>query len=184
MRIIVLLLLSGSAFASGPSVEVEQNQNLTTTAGGSTTKAFSVSGGDMDINQCLATHSVIFGLWQGTHLNRMCAANGLDANGKHKEAAEMRCSVRAFRKVYGLDCVQKTMLRPPPPPLPVVVPTSGPQIKEIIVAHEKAEAQEWGEIGKRLARIESGQRIASQKAQQRRDYAQQTMEKLENDPEE
>jgi hypothetical protein len=190
MRVLILLLFALPAFAqddcrgnhncgSGGSTPVDVN----TVVGGSTTKAFSVGGGDMDINQCLATHSVLFGLWQGTHLNKMCVADGLDINGKHEEAAEMRCSVRGFRKVYGDDCVEETMFRPPPPLPPTVVPTSGPLLREVLVAQE-AQEEDYESLEARLARIESGQRIAARKAQDRRDYAQQTMKRIENDPEE
>lgn len=175
---ILLVFLPLLAFASGDEVEVEQ----AVTTYGSSSKAFGLGGGDMDINQCLATHSVLFGIWQGTHLNKMCIADGLDAHGKHEEAAEMRCSVRGFRKVYGSDCVEETMIRPPPPSPPIVVPTSGPLLEEVLVAQEEQE-EDYESLEARLARIEQGQRIASRKAQERRDYAQQTMERLENDPE-
>jgi hypothetical protein len=188
VRVFILLLFALPALADddcrgnhncgdGGSTPVDVSTNV----GGSSTKAISVGGGDMDINQCLATHSVLFGLWQGTHLNKMCIADGLDARGKHEEAAEMRCSVRGFRKVYGSNCVEETMIRPSSPP-PPVVPTSGPLLEEVLIAQEEQE-EEHESLEARLARIESGQRIASRKAQERRDYAQQTMERIENDPE-
>ena len=185
MKYIALLFLSPLlAFASGPDIEQEVATNVATSVTGSTTKAFSVGGGDMDINQCLATHSVLFGLWQGTHLNVMCVADGLDARGEHREAAEMRCSVRRFRKVYGDNCVEDTMFKSTPPP--PAVPTSGP-LEEVIIVQQAAleeHEEEYESLENRLARIERGNRIASQKAQARRDYAKQTIERLENDSEE
>lgn len=147
-------------------------------------RAYALSGGDMDINQCIATHSVLFGMWQGTHLNAICVADVLDANGKHKEAAEMRCSVKRFRKVYGTEyeCVRDTQFIPlPPPPAPVMKEGKGGyDLEEYREEHEQVDDN----IEKRLDRIEAGNRAAARKSQERRDYAQQTLERLENDPEE
>jgi len=180
----LLLLLPMLAFASGDDIEIENDLvtgDVATNIKGST--VYGMSGGDMDINQCLATHSILFGLWQGTHLNTMCVADGLDADGKHHEAAMMRCSVRRFRKVYGSveECIDTTEYRPPPPaPAPVMKEGSGGyDLEEYRVEHEKVDDS----IEDRLARIEAGNRAAARKAQQRRDYARQTIQRLENDPE-
>lgn len=80
---------------------------------GSSSRGYALSGGDMDINDCLATHSILFGLWQGTHINPMCEAARMDRDGDYLGAAEMRCSTRKYRKVYGrgqacIDSVVRT----------------------------------------------------------------------------
>ncbi len=93
-------------------------------AGGSvnsSARGYSVGGGDMDIDDCLATHSLLFGLWQGTHTNPYCEALRLDADGKYQAAAEMRCSTHKYRKVYGkgqvcIDAVIRTAPEKPENP--------------------------------------------------------------------
>ena len=79
---------------------------------GDSTKVYSLGGSDMEFNDCLATHSVLFGLWQSTHTNPYCEADKMDARGDHQGAAEMRCSTRKYRKVYGKDCVDAVIYVP------------------------------------------------------------------------
>jgi hypothetical protein len=45
-------------------------------------------------------------------------------------------------------------------------------------------SEETKTLEDRLAKVETGQRAAAQKSQERRDYAQFTIQRLENDPEE
>jgi hypothetical protein len=82
---------------------------------GDPTKIYSLGGSDMEINDCLATHSVLFGLWQGTHTNPYCEADKMDARGDHQGAAEMRCSTHKYRKVYGKGqaCIDAVIYVPP-----------------------------------------------------------------------
>ena len=182
---LLLVLMSGPLFASGTDIEIENELSTgdvsTVISGG---RAYGLSGGDMDIAQCLATHSVLFGLWQGTHLNAICVADVLDINGRHKEAAEMRCSVKRFRKVYGTvyECVKATTFIPAPIPAPLDDPRAAKYLESEEVLHSEQQV-EMESIESRLARIEAGNRAAARKAQQRRDYAKQTIERLENDPE-
>ena len=84
-------------------------------------RVFAGSGGDMDINDCLATHSILFGLWQGTHTNPFCEADRMDRDGDYLGAAMMRCSTRKYKKVYGKgqSCVDAIILTAPPPPAPL-----------------------------------------------------------------
>jgi len=81
-----------------------------------------VSGGDMDINDCLATHAVLWGIWQGTHINAMCEAAKMDRDGNYQGAAEMRCSSHKYKKVYGKgqECID-AVIRSAPPVLEVLV---------------------------------------------------------------
>ena len=79
---------------------------------------FGLGGGDMDINDCLATHSLLFGIWQGTHVNAMCEAVRMDNRGDYQAAAEMRCSTKKYKKVYGKGqaCVDAVIYVPPNEP--------------------------------------------------------------------
>ena len=87
-----------------------------TVVGGDSSRVVAVGGGDMDIDDCLATHSIIFGLWQGTHVNALCEAVGMDRDGKYQGAAEMRCSTHKYRKVYGKGqkCIDAVIRTAPP----------------------------------------------------------------------
>ncbi len=121
MALVALLCVVASPiFANGnkDAGDIDVSTNVTTdvaasasvtgdTALSTSTKAYSVSGSDMEIADCMATHAILFGLWQGTHINKLCLAAQLDNLGEHEEAAMMRCSMRKVRKVYGdtEDCV-------------------------------------------------------------------------------
>ena len=86
------------------------------------TLALNMSGSDMDINDCLATHSVLFGIWQGTHVNPMCEAARLNAQGNYDAAAKLKCSTKKYRKVFGKGqvCIDAVIFIPPPEPVQVV----------------------------------------------------------------
>lgn len=117
--IFLMMVLAGFAHADddddrgGSNVDANANANASASAssiGGdsistntfnSSTRAFSISGSDMEINDCLATYSYVFGVIQDTKTNPLCVADRLDTLGKHTEAAQMRCSVRRIRRVYG-----------------------------------------------------------------------------------
>jgi hypothetical protein len=133
---LILFLLCPLVTLADSRKDIEQTTTVevvgSTYSGG---RAYGFSGGDMDINDCLATHSVLFGLWQGTHVNKLCEADRLNRDGRYQAAAEMKCSVRSIRKVYGRgSCVEAVMLvaPPPPPPPPVVV-----------VEEDDDEEEEW-----------------------------------------
>lgn len=95
------------------------NEDGEVIAVGDSTKVYSLGGSDMEINDCLATHSILFGLWQGTHTNPYCEANRMDARGDHQGAAEMRCSTHKYKKVYGKDCIKDVIYTPPAEPISV-----------------------------------------------------------------
>ena len=105
----LVMLFPFTAYASGTDIEQEVEVIGGQYAGGST-RAYSVGGGDMDINDCLATHSVLFGLWQGTHINKLCEADRLNRDGQYQAAAEMKCSVRSIRRIYGKNCIERLKL--------------------------------------------------------------------------
>lgn len=114
----VLFLIGSPAWAQG----AHDNCNgpscndavvIETIVPGSSSRGYAVGGGDMEISDCLATHSILFGLWQGTHTNPYCEADKMDAQGKYLEAAKMRCSTKKYQKVYGKDCIDAVILSAP-----------------------------------------------------------------------
>lgn len=108
----------------GGSVIVDVNANAASTGGAATVnnnaRALSLSGSGMEIRDCIATHAILFGLWQGTHINKPCVADRLDAVGKHEEAAQMRCSMHSFKRVFGRgqSCIDAVILTALPEPEP------------------------------------------------------------------
>ena len=92
--------------------DVVTGDNTISTRGG-----IAVSGSDMEIADSLATHSILFGLWQGTHTNPYAEADKLEAHGKYEAAAKMRCSTRKYSKVYGKgqECIDAVIYVEPEP---------------------------------------------------------------------
>jgi len=101
----------------------------------------SVSGGDMEINECVSSFSWLFGIVQEVRTNPLCVAKQLEAEGKYEAAAELRCSVRRVRKVYGNreKCVAAVIFIPPPEPAPVV--KTDDWYAELIERLDKVEAE-------------------------------------------
>ena len=67
----------------------------------SNNRAYGLSGGDMDINDCLATESYLFGLYQRTKPNYLCMAREAQALGEYDRAAELRCAYWGVRRNQG-----------------------------------------------------------------------------------
>ena len=114
---ILLFLACGYAFAGdhddehAPTVQAQSVE-----VGGNHSHALGLGGGDVDINDCYRSYSII--VWQGSRPNLWCMANDLDRIGRHHAAAVMRCSIRSVRKPYGTqhDCVDAMIsLREPAP---------------------------------------------------------------------
>lgn len=82
------------------------------------TESMSIAAGfgGVEIKDCIYTVQY-FIIFQGAKINPLCVADKLDSIGKHKEAAEMRCSIRRYRKPYGNvnQCIRVTQYVPPPP---------------------------------------------------------------------
>lgn len=112
MKFFLIFLFTFSplvSFADGPdcvgnscnkSTNIKNNETAVQTGTGSTL-ALGLSGGDMDIRDCLATYSYLFGLVQRTRPNKLCVADQLQAVGKVLEAAQLRCSYFSIRRIYG-----------------------------------------------------------------------------------
>lgn len=121
-----LILFSTSALAETPencrghSCNEGGDLAVETVIRGDTTKILSVGGADMEISDCVATYSILFGIWQDIKTNKLGCANQLQREGKYEAAAKMRCSVRGFRKPYGTreECEEAVITRVPEPDEP------------------------------------------------------------------
>ena len=148
----IVVFLTAPAWATGTEVEQEVEVVGGQYSGGNT-RAYSVGGGDMDIDDCLATHSILFGLWQGTHINKLCEADRLNRDGKYQAAAEMKCSIRSIRRIYGENCIKAVKISAPPPiELPVIVEEDNWEEEEE-AWHEEQEQMQV-DYDARIARLE------------------------------
>jgi len=137
-----------------------------------------VSGSDMEIADSLATHSILFGLWQGTHTNPYAEADRLDNQGNHQAAAEMRCSTRKYKKVYGKDCINDVIYTPS-----VEIPPEEPDdLYEAVYARlMDLEAQRTVDVAntqKAVQRANAAVEKANKAESAQRAYAQQALEEL------
>lgn len=197
MKIVVLfaIFLSAFAFADDPhhnrgsqGGDVSVTDNSVMSFGGDRSDIVTTILGDVDIGDCLYSWQVI--IIQGVKANKFCQLMGLANDqqllGNHHSAAMLKCKLKIVKDVWGTEseCVKALQYKPPSNPKTeeTTVPTSGPLIQEVMTAQIQ-EAQERQDLADRIARIEVGQQIASQKAEARREFAQQTMEKFEHDPE-
>lgn len=100
-------------------------------------KVLSVSGSGMEIRDCIATHAILFGLWQGTHVNKPCIADNMDARGQYDAAAKLRCSMWSYKRIYGRGqkCIDAIIVSAPdlgtePDPEPELEPVVPPDEEE------------------------------------------------------
>ena len=97
LAVLLLVLIVSHCEASASRVE-QRVEGLKSIGFGST---------DVDISECLSSWSILFGLYQDVKVNALCVADKLNQAGKYQAAAEMKCSVRRVRKVYGDDCIDR-----------------------------------------------------------------------------
>jgi len=90
---------------------------------GGNSRGYAVSGGDMDINDCLATESYLFGLYQRTKPNYLCMADKAQAKGELVRAAEFRCIYWGVRRAQGGkdECIKRLTYDNIPPAIKVLV---------------------------------------------------------------
>ena len=134
---------------------------------------FAYGMGDVDINQCLASTQwgTILVSRQKVVLNKWCAAESYDARGLHFMAALLRCDIDEVIEHFESkdECVKANTYRPPEPePAPaIIIPAVPVEVEE-----------EHDNLEQRLVSLERSQRAAAIKAQQRREVAQETYEKV------
>ncbi len=204
LKVLLLVLISGPLFASGDDLtaeaEAEANADAAASAvaeliGGDqiskhTSISLAQSLGDVDLGraaECVITEQYGIIIWQRQNweYDPWCIARILDGQGKHYEAAQMRCFHKPTSKLYGDRCIETLTFDPPPEPPPAALedPRAFKYLEAEEVLHDEQQ-EEMESIESRLARIEAGNRAAARAAQQRRDYAQQTLDKVRNhDPE-
>lgn len=117
MRWLLLFLPLVAIASSGDDIEIDNDVvSGSDVSNAINTESMSISAGfgGVEIHDCIYTVQY-FILFQGAKINPLCVADKLDAIGKHKEAAEMRCSIKRFRQPYGNanQCVRVTMYVPP-----------------------------------------------------------------------
>ena len=107
--------------------------------GGDKSYVIGLGGSDMEIRDCLATYSFLFGLWQGTHINPFCEADKMDARGDYQSAAEMRCGTHSYKKRYGKGqaCIDAVIYVPPHNPKPVIIEAIDDEYEDRIKALEE-----------------------------------------------
>jgi hypothetical protein len=149
--------------------------------------AFAHGLGDVDIADCLGSEQwgTIIVSRQYLELNKWCAAEVYDAKGLYQMAAILRCDIKEVKKHFNSpeECVEANTVRP-------VVSTKVKE-PEVIIVEPPIELQETHveqqmaleSMEQRMARIEREQRATQKLIHERRQLAQKTLEKLENDPE-
>lgn len=194
---VVLWLAAGVAWADGGhghnhhggsgDVDVSNVTNM----GGSDNLAVGY-GPDNDINECMAHWSVL--IVTMPKRNKFCERQEFVSWAQATElhtpnSIKIMCSDPLGSEVFGSrdECIDVFTPKQP-------VPTSGPcdpcdleerQADYNYMQQEQMakQAAEFETLEQRLARIERNNRIAAQKAQERREYAQYTIERLEDESE-
>ena len=137
-------------------------------------RGVSVSGADMEINECVSSFSWLFGIVQEVRTNPLCVAKQLEAEGKYQAAAELRCSVRRVRKAYGSreDCevALLTEIEPEPPDLGQLYDRAAREaepLPEEQLEQQRQDTQAY--IDERFDRLERINREAASRKRQERD---------------
>lgn len=114
---------------SGGGVVSVTNELDSITSFESNSRVYALSGGDMDINDCLATESYLFGLYQRVKPNYLCMAKIAQAKGEYDRAAEFRCAYWGVRRVQGgkKSCIKKLRYDNPIAPSPLLPPPPRPE---------------------------------------------------------
>jgi len=158
----VFLFFGALAFASGDRVEVSTASDAI--VGGS--RSYGFGSTDVDINDCLSSYSLLFGLWQDVRVNPLCVAEKLNQAGKYEAAAVMTCSVRRVRKVYGDDCIEKVRQSAPvfpvKPPVEIVESDDEDEYKAL----RESQAQLAAEVAKARKDAQRA-RVEAQRAYER-----------------
>lgn len=147
-----------------------------------TSRAVGLAGGDVDINDCYRSWSVI--VYQGSMVNKLCLAQQLVLEGNYQAAAELRCSVKSVRRAFGggEKCVFALSVPPPEPVTSSELPLVEDHFEEEEEYHE--EQQElYADLEAKIQNLEAERRAAArrsqQQQQQQQEYAQETLQRLE-----
>jgi hypothetical protein len=150
--------------------------------GGNKSKSLALGHGlgDVDIAQCLGSTQwdTILGGKQKLVLNNVCMAEFYLNQGKYALAAMALCNQPEILKEFSTEeeCEGAHDFTPPP-----MEPTIIPMINEEQMVIVEEQEEEIESLEQRIARIERANRIAARKAQERREFAQQTILKVMED---
>lgn len=204
--LLTLFLVTPLALASGDDLtNVSKNQNELNVATGTGNSTSFGYGPDNDINDCMAHWSALIITFPKR--NKFCERQEFVSWAQAPQfhtlnSIKIMCSDPMGREVFGstLECISVFT----PEGVPTTPPTPGPDdeetrpdavgevsecggpcpdVHDIVQTQMVQHEEEYENLEQRLARIERGNQIASQKAQERRDYAQQTIERLEDESE-
>jgi hypothetical protein len=195
---VLLLFWLATANAGGPDIEQEvkiHGGDVNVPVGGSDSVAIGY-GPDNDINDCMAHWSAI--LITVPKRNKFCERQEFvqwaEATEKHTPASvRIQCTGPLGSEVFGStdECIDTFL---PKPSVPVSGPCDEPdpcevereRVADINYAQQEQITQqeiELESLEERLARIERNNRLAAQRAQERREIAQQTLERLTDESE-
>ena len=193
---IALCLITSLALASGDDLtNISKNENDLSVATGSTDSVAFAYGPDNDINDCMAHWSVLIATFPKR--NKFCERQAFVAWAEHPvthSAASIKimCSDPMASEVFDSrdECIKvfTPLSEPPTGTTGTGEGMSGPLEKVASYIDDVQEVQvqqqqEYESLEDRLARVETGQRMAARKAQERRDYAQQTIDVLRSEDE-
>lgn len=206
--IIALCLITSLTFADDPhphhdndDVMGDISTSVVTGTGNNTSVGY---GPDNDIDDCMAHWSALIVTFPSR--NKFCEALALVLWAEHPEthtvqSIKIMCSSKAGIDVFDTKqgCISAFTSDIPDGGPGIHIPTPGPDDQETrpdgagdisewgsghpeavaIVREQVAQVvKDYGTLESRIARVEHGNRIAAQKAQERRDYAQQTIDML------
>jgi len=136
---------------STPNISIDNASPVSNSVSHSS-RAFGLSGGDIDIAQSYRSYSVLFGLYQDTKVNPLELARQLVAEGYYQEAAELRCAPRTVYKALGGKeaCIAKFSL--PPLALPVAAEEDNWEEEEEEWHEEQMQMQQ--DYDERIAQLE------------------------------
>ena len=199
MRLILLIVLlpavtladdcrgncPGGSTDTAVEVMTDVDSSVNNVISGDSSKAFAFGHGlgDVDIAQCLGSTQwdTILGGKQKLVLNNVCMAEFYLNQGKYALAAMALCNQPEILKEFSTEeeCEGAHDFTPPP-----MEPTIIPMINEEQMVIVEEQEEEIESLEQRIARIEQANRIAARKAQERREFAQETLLKVtENDSE-
>lgn len=206
--IFLLLFVPATLWASGDKITQSNDPITNQTVGGSDNLAIGY-GPDNDINDCMAHWSALIVTFpkRNKFCEQLALVAWAEHPETHTpQSIKIMCSTSAAVDVFDTrdgcvniftsDASDGGIGTTPPTPRPdgegyrpdavgevsECTPRCPPETPpEVVLVQQQMEqhTEEYENVSKRLARIEQGQRISAQKAQERRDYAQQTIEKLD-----
>lgn len=189
------------AFASGTDVEQEVKVVSNPVMNAGSDSVAIGYGPDNDINDCMAHWSALIVTFPKR--NKFCErqefVSWAQAPDYHTpNSIKIMCSDPMGSEVFGstLECISVFTPEDIPTPIPTPGPGAsgyspgavgevskegygGPPGAELVIQQMEMHEEEYEGLESRIASIEAGQRASARKAQERRDYAQQTIEKLD-----